>query len=358
MVNELSSIGRPRRAEYTPQDFLTFRDGGSLEITAKFQRREVWKPTHRSWFIDTLIRGLPVPPIYLRETQSSDKRHLVREVIDGQQRIRAAIDFIDGLYAISGSIPAPWAGKLFSQLTRDQQDQVETFHFSCEVFSGISDRSVLEIFSRLNTYSVQLNSQELRNGKWFGHFKSCSYELAYEYLEYWRLGRIFTEAGIARMLEVELTSELLILGLDGIQDKKSSIDVFYAEYDDRFPRQSTAMKRFRATMDEISESCGDFLSQSAFRRVPLFYSLYGAVHHRLYGVTGVKRRSKGTRLNASERLQLSDTIQSLSAVLDAARRDESIPKKYQPFVIASLRQTDNYEPRLRRLLAVYDGAHL
>src|SRR5690606_23871655 len=96
--------------------------------------------------------------------------------------------------------------------------------------------TVLEIFARINTYSVGLNKQELRNGKYFGSFKNAMYDLARAHLAFWRDSRLFTETSIARMLEVELVSELSILLLDGVQDKKSSIDSFYKGLDEEWGR--------------------------------------------------------------------------------------------------------------------------
>jgi hypothetical protein len=55
------------------------------------------------------------------------------------------------------------------------------------------------------------------------------------------------------MSEVELSSELMILMLDGIQDKKKSIDAFYERYDEEFPDQERIGQRFRATIDVLTE---------------------------------------------------------------------------------------------------------
>src|SRR2546428_514680 len=93
---ELATIPKPDRSTYTPLDFSSWREAEGLSLTPKFQRRGVWTTPARSFLIDTLIRGLPVPPIYLRTTQSADRKRIVREVVDGQQRISAVLDFIDG----------------------------------------------------------------------------------------------------------------------------------------------------------------------------------------------------------------------------------------------------------------------
>jgi Protein of unknown function DUF262 len=352
-------MDRPRRSEYTPTDLLSFRESGALEITPKFQRRGVWRLPQRSYFIDSLLRGMPVPPLYLRETQSEDFSRQVRQVIDGQQRIRAVLDYIDGGYSLRRSMDGPWAGKPFAHLDQEHRDVLLNYHFAAEVFIGISDAEVLDIFSRMNTYSVQLNKQELRNGKYFGRFKQVCYSLAYDHLEFWRTARIFTENAIARMLEVELTSELVILILDGPQDKKAAIDRFYADFDDDFPDAERAASRFRSTVDLVNEIIEPkALADTSFRSVPMFYSLFGAVYHARYGST-LDAPSFGRALREREREALRSSILKLSAVLEEARDDDAeIPSRYQRFVTASLRQTDNIAPRRTRMLTILSEAFL
>src|ERR1700733_14063233 len=112
------------KATYTAEDFVMWRENNVLEITPKFQRRSVWRIPARSYFIDTLLRDMTVPPLYFRMRQNSSKTKAVREVVDGQQRVRSVLDFIgeDG-YRLSKTLNAPWKGKRFSQLTTVQQEQ-------------------------------------------------------------------------------------------------------------------------------------------------------------------------------------------------------------------------------------------
>jgi hypothetical protein len=350
-------MDRPERSTYTADDFLSWRETQTLVLTPKFQRRNVWTNSARSYLIDTLLRGLPVPPIYLRVTQDPDRKKAVREVVDGQQRINALLWFIDGKYALSRTLGGPWAGKTYEALSRDLQDRIREYGFICEVLHGVSDTEVLEVFARLNTYSVKLNAQELRNGKYFGLFKQSAYGLAFQNVEFWRRNRIFSEADIARMLEVELTSELMIAQLDGLQDKKASVNRFYAHRDDKFAERSTVESRFHGTIDEISESLGDSLGSSTFRRVPLFYTLFTVVYHRRYGLPGIERPSPRKILNAGERLALRAAVDNLDAAvrLDVEERD-SISIELAQFVEASLRQTDNLGPRRFRFDTLYKSA--
>jgi uncharacterized protein with ParB-like and HNH nuclease domain len=350
-------LKKTERSNYTTLDFVGWNEAGTLVLTPKFQRRGVWSAGARSFFIDTLVRGMPVPPIFLRTRQSDDKRKIVREVVDGQQRLSAVLAYKKDDFKLQKSLGKAWAGKRFSELEQQYQDAIDQFSFNCEVFSGVSDQDILAVFARLNTYSVPLNSQELRNGRYFGYFKQSAYRLAYEYVDFWRKHKIFSDRAVARMQEVELTSELLIAQLDGLQDKKKSIDKFYETYEDSFDEQKKCEGRFRSTMDAVESSLGDDLDDTEFIRPPLFYTLFCVTHQRLYGLPKCDLpTSKSHSLSANEGNSLRDALVKLSEVIASARDDEEFPSRYSKFVSACLRSTDNIENRTTRLRVLYEEA--
>jgi len=349
---------RPDRSNYTPLDFLQWDDAGTLAISPKFQRRGVWTRPAQSFLIDTLLLGLPVPPIYLRVTQDEERQIMIREVVDGQQRISAILDYIRDKYSLTKNIESPYVGKTFSELDKEARDRILHYSLICEVFYGVEDRDILRIFARLNMHSVKLNAQELRNGKFFGQFKRCAYDLSFEHLEFWRNAKIFSEQSIARMQEVELTSELLILAIAGLQDKKKSIDSFYDKFDEDFPDRRVLEDRFRSTIDAINESIGDKLKLTEFRRVPLFYSLYAAIYHRLYGVPRVDLPTPASkRMTRLDLDALYSAVTELSSILEAAKDEDGTPPAgYDNFIRACLRQTDNLRPRQIRMETIYRRA--
>lgn len=350
-------VSKPERSAYTPLDFREWQSASGLVLTPKFQRRGVWTTPARSYLIDTLLLGMPVPPIYLRVVQNPERTRMIREVIDGQQRVSAVLNYMAGKFAVSSNLDSPAAGKRFAELSEEHQSRIQQYPFICEVFYGIEDRDVLQIFARLNTHSVKLNAQELRNGKYFGLFKRSAYGLAIEHLEFWRQNRIFTEQSIARMAEAELTSELMILEMDGFQDKKNTINDFYRKFDDRFVDKDKVEKNFRRTVDEIVEAVGGTLEASEFRRSPLFYSLFSATYHRLFEVPKqtISTPARG-RLTSVEREGLDNAVRYLSDLVSTAKADEDIPQSYERFVTACLRQTDNLRPRQTRFDFLYQEA--
>lgn len=348
---------KPDRSSYSPLDFLSWKTSEQLAISPRFQRRSVWSTAAKSYLIDTIILGYPIPAIYIRVVKERGKKLPVREIIDGQQRITAIVEFLEGEFSLSRNIQSPYAGKRFEELPQNIQDVITSYSFVSEVFQGISDEDVLAIFSRLNTYSVTLNKQELRNGRFFGPFKQSAYALAYSHLTFWRNNNIFTETSIARMNEVELTSELAIAMMAGLQDKKKSIDAFYRDYDEVFSRRAEIERKFRRVIDEINHLFPEGLAKSEFRRVPLFYSMFLAIAHRLFGVPGEALPSSEVHsLSSPERGAFRETIIQLSSVIASARKGEPVGEHNSAFVNASLSQTDNIRPRRQRLSTIYKRA--
>lgn len=350
-------MDKPSRDSYGPSNFLEWREAECLELSPKFQRRSVWKLPQRSYLIDTLLRQMPVPPIYLRNIYDTKRNKVIREVIDGQQRLGAILDYIDDKYALSRTVRAVYAGKRYSALSNAEQTAILKYRFICETFDDISDREVLEVFQRLNMVSVRLSKQELRNGRFFGPFKQSCYDLAYDHLELWRKSKIFTETKISRMLEVQLTSELLIAQIAGMQDKKDTIDSFYADNDIQFQNKELHERHFRATVDQITETFDGALVETEFRRQPFFYTLFCVIYHRTFGLPnedGTATPKK--KLTVTERDSLKEAVSNLSQTIAFARAAQAYPKKFTRFVAACQRSTDNIQERRTRFTTLYTEA--
>jgi len=286
------------RTLYKVSDFVFWQKDRSLVLSPSFQRRPVWKQGAKSYFIDTIDRGLPIPIIFLRE-QKTDLATLKpkREVVDGQQRIRTVLSYIDpdllddfkterDSFIVKPIHNKDLGGKSFLELPIEIQQRIMDYQFSVHVLpSSVDDREILHIFARMNATGYNLNDQELRNAWYFGEFKTSMYELASEQLPRWREWKIFTEYNIARMEEVELTSEFAIMILKGISGKnKRTINKIYEDKDSVFVEQSEVENRFRIIMDSIDDKLGNEIRHSAFRKKTLFYSLVAFFYDNQFGL--------------------------------------------------------------------------
>lgn len=279
---------------YSVRDFEEWRERGELVLAPKFQRREVWSPKARSYLIDTIVRGKPIPKIYMRQDINPETRRTTREIVDGQQRLHTVLGFIKDGFKISRAHNEDFGGKFFSALDKGTQADILKYEFVVDLLQDMPDNEVYDVFARINTYSEKLKPQELRNAKWFGEFKSAVYQLSTEFITFFETNRVFTPKQILRMAEAEFISELLLAMTEGIRaGQKQIIDKCYEKYDDEFPDRKLQTKRFRETIDIIGAIVGPDLLNLKFRATRLLYPLFCAVFHSKYGLPrlGVNRPS-------------------------------------------------------------------
>lgn len=154
---------------------------GRLNVQPDYQRNYVWDGKKASRLIESILLGIPIPIIYL-----ADQGNGVLNVIDGQQRLTSLFSFIDGVFPdgrkfkLSGlNVFTELKGKTYADLESIFQDKINEYPLRVITFTADSDPDLqYEIFSRLNTGSVALNDQELRNCIYRGPFNDFIKELA------------------------------------------------------------------------------------------------------------------------------------------------------------------------------------
>ena len=250
---------------YTALDFLEWQRSGALDLRPYFQRGSVWTPKAKSYFIDTLLRGYPVPVMFLQNKPNPKTLRNVRQVVDGQQRLRTMLAYIDieclpdatddDIVRIMRAHNRELAGVQFKQLPEVFQQRLLNTEFSVHNLpSKLEDSELLQLFARLNSTGERLNDQELRNARYHGAFKTLAYELAYSQLDRWKTWGLFTPRSLAQMKEVELTSELMMVVIHGMASKsKINIDNFYRRFDDDIPHSDVIRQRFTETFDLMDQ---------------------------------------------------------------------------------------------------------
>jgi hypothetical protein len=334
---------QPIVTAYPISDFLHWKASGQLEITPRFQRRQVWVPKARSYLIDSILRQMPIPPLFIRLTIDPAKRSTIREVVDGQQRIRAIFDYIKGDFAVLKVHNPEFAGLPFGELPEEIQRNFLSYKLAVNLLEGVTDSEVLRIFARLNTYTVPLNKQELRNAEFFGAFKQTVYDIAFTHLAFWRNNNILRDQDIARMADAELVSELLVTMMDGFQTTKDSdLRRYYKTHDDSFPEAEKLSEQFEKTVDTIGGLFENRLAQMPFRRVPLFYSLFAFIYDALFGLPG--ESSPKLTFSKREKASILDALGRLGEIIQSREP----PEDYLPLVEAARRGTADVGKRRLR----------
>ncbi len=81
----------------TTQDISWFLDlykNGQLDLDPPYQRRSVWSPKDRRFFLDTIFRGYATPAIYLHK-EMDEKGSVKHAVVDGKQRLETIINQLE-----------------------------------------------------------------------------------------------------------------------------------------------------------------------------------------------------------------------------------------------------------------------
>jgi hypothetical protein len=325
---------------YSVNDFIGWNQKSELVLQPRFQRREVWTPKARSYLIDTMLRQLPIPLIFIRQDIDPRTRRTVREVVDGQQRLRAVIDYVSGQFAILPAHNRELAGAHYGDLPDEAQRRLLDYELSVVVLVGATDADVLGIFARLNSYTERLTSQELLNAEFSGAFKQAVYSIGLSHLTFWRENKILSDREIVRMAEAELTSELAVAMMDGLQDGKKSLRQFYSKYDDEFSNATWVKERLDRVIDEAAAILGAQLPRTVFKRKAMFYSLYCVLYDLLFGLPkSPTSRGKTYRMTSVRRQTVQAALVELSAKFGG--RDPEVADLRQ----AATSQTDRIAPR-------------
>lgn len=240
-----------------------------LIIKPDFQRNPVWSDAQKSYLIDTILRGYPIPELYL-QSLSDETGKETHVVVDGQQRVRACLEFVDGTLTLEGEEVAEFDGLKFDDLTKDQKEAVFNYRFVVRELPSIDDLEIRAIFTRINRNVMNLKKQELRHATYWGPFLKLMEEISDSSV--WTELKVFTPNDVRRMLDVEFVSELAIGYLHGIQNKKDTLDEWYKTYETGFEDEAGVRRRFLLVLEEICVLLG--ISPTRFRKKSDFYTLF------------------------------------------------------------------------------------
>ncbi len=249
-----------------------------LEVRPDFQRQTVWTKAAMIMLMDTILKNIPMPKMFFEAVIRDNDTY--RIVIDGQQRIRAILSFLRDEFKLSNPYNGEYSDMHFTDLPENVRQDFLSYKIDVNEIRNASDEIVREIYSRVNKYNIALNKQELRRADFPGQFLKLSEELSQH--SFFEDSKIFTIANRRRMGDVEYISELLAILIDGIQDKKTTLDQFYQDYS-TWPKKDVTLirDRFEKIIDDLQKIFPEdsyTISKTRFRQKADFYSLFSAIN--------------------------------------------------------------------------------
>lgn len=262
---------------YTIAQYHQWSKQDSLELAPPYQRKPVWSLKNKCFLIDTILNNFPMPEVYMQVKMDS-KGNMKYVVVDGQQRMRAILEFIEGEYSLLEEECPSYPDKEFKDLPEGIQKDFWKYQIATRLLETDDENEVKNVFKRLNKYVFPLNHQELRNATYTGHFLSLVNQIA-DRDTFWGENHIVSPNDIKRMIDAEYISELFIAMIHGIQGKsQKEIDGFYRAYDQSFPDREQRRKEFEAVEKRIEDILADDLAKTRWHQKVDFYSFFVAIY--------------------------------------------------------------------------------
>ncbi|MEZ6015674.1 MAG: DUF262 domain-containing protein [Planctomycetota bacterium] len=169
----------------TVEALLGLRANNMLAVNPEYQRGAVWSVGQKKKLIDSVLRGYPIPLIYLHHIKKEVFGHTREdfEVIDGQQRMNALHEFKEGAFKLFDPVadeaearfpafvkdePCPWGGKDFPHLDDETRKRFLATPLSVVMIETDNANEARDLFIRLQA-GMPLNAQEKRDA-WPGKF--------------------------------------------------------------------------------------------------------------------------------------------------------------------------------------------
>ena len=216
--------------------FIDMDNQKRLDLNPPYQRRSVWTPSDRFYFLDTIFNNYPCPAVYVQKEIGNEGPKY--NVVDGKQRLSTILNFYNNKFRLPKDFSIPrLSGKRFRNLDKPDVVAFYNYVFLVETLKASGDAEWNEVFFRVNKNQKGLKEQELRHARFDGWFITRAEEEGEDPKvdpgKFWVSMKISTPGKSRRMKDIEFISMLMlvILEQDLVGFPQSNIDELYAKYD-------------------------------------------------------------------------------------------------------------------------------
>ncbi len=330
------------QSAFTIAEICTQMDRDEIVVNKEYQRSGgVWPGPARSFLIDTILSGFPIPKFILYQKTDLRNRKTIKEIVDGQQRISAIKNFFEGKLKMSGK--GAWAGHTFDSLEEADQRRFIDYSLSCDVFVAADESQIRQVFQRMNSYQVPLNRQEQRHASYQGELKWFIFGLTVKYAQILKKLGVMSERQFVRMVDAALFTEILYSLENGLQStSEPKLDKFYEAHDAEFDSE-TASRFIDSVFGTILDMENVF--QGPLTKTYHFYSLFLAIGHVVHGPIDAL---SGTYEIGNRRKAPLEQQEFRLSQLAGALDEPDLHPQYRPFVEASAEGSNRINQRITR----------
>lgn len=259
-------------------ELIDMYENGEI-IKPDMQRKFVWDSLKCSRLVESIIMGLPIPPLFLLEIGKNKY-----EIIDGFQRLTTLYNFINGkpwnyeqnnkrkiTSRLSSKVSEEIKGKTFTELDPEYQRVLKRSTIPLIEFKQLSPDTLTSkylIFERINTGSEKLSSMQIRKSLSYGKFIKDLYIYTEKNQNFMKL---FSKANRNKDSHIEAFLRIFIMNFIYFKKfviKKEGIKNILDEFCEENKEISISeeyFKNFEDTIDKCLEIFGEI--KNMFKRV-------------------------------------------------------------------------------------------
>jgi hypothetical protein len=334
---------------YSVIEILEMLEQRKLIVNRDYQRGGgLWPDAPSAYFIDTILEGFTFPKIYVYEFMERSSRSLRKEIVDGQQRIGAIERFYGDKFVLRSD--GPNKGKKYSELDMDTQEKFLQYSVPVDVIRNASIAEILQMFRRMNAYTLPLNEAEKRHSSYHGLFKWFVNGIADENDEFFVEFGVLTRKQITRMADAALISDIVLALERGvISSSPADLSSLYKKYDLEFDVQDDYRTKLVGVFSFIVNDLGELRNTFMMKPYAL-HSLATALLHCKFGVNSISEEWGVATLNAYS----TNTVlaRSLLRELADAHEGKDVEGPHAKYVWGCMSTTDRKARRTARVAAI------
>lgn len=228
-----------------------------------FQRRLVWTQRDKNNFIDTVLRGLPFPEIYVADGEVDlESGEGTQLLVDGLQRVNTLIEYFEASPNLKLlTVPA------YQDLSEEDKKNFLQYEVAVRDLGAVSRDLLVEIFRRINATKYSLNDIEINNAVYAGALKQYAERLASN--EFFTTHSVFTPQDYKRMGDLRFALIVIVTLIGGYFNRDDALEEFLERYNDEFPLEDEIDSRLDYVLQFIEE-CGFHPKSRAWKKADLF----------------------------------------------------------------------------------------
>lgn len=329
-------------------DIIQWYRNKELVINETFQRYSVWTPQAKTYLIDSILHELPIPKIYLRTILDPKRQSSLREIVDGQQRVRAIVEFADNKFRLTKR-SEDFQGRTYEGLDDGEKEIFLGYTLTVEQLLNAGDDDVIDIFARLNSYTVTLNSAEKRHAEFQTEFKFAVRKASEKFRPFLEKHKIFTLKQRFRMADDEFMAYLFGIVINGITDGGAErLLKLYKEQNDKVFTDEIHRKiieKLSFAFNFMDTTVPEILAGPLSQHYQLLMMIASILHHQ-YGIPSGQIGQMPARTKLASR----DKILTGIAELERAFSQDPPPDNYKQFIETSSAATPRIAGRKVRFL--------